>query len=189
MKNPIQSILTFIFLISLGLNVYFIFNNNTEVIKVPAIVGSIKPAPIIHLEPTGEPLNVVWRDKTITVKEPVNDSLFKAYKDLELKYQDKELQLQQALMFLDAITLREFESEFEDPFLKLKVKGTVQGRLKRIEIEEYEIKEQEVKAPQPKMITFGLQAGYGFTVYGETPYVGVGVNLDFEQAIRKLLKR
>ena len=96
---------TYLLLIALGIGIgYLIFGKTkTEFIKVPAVVGSISPAPIHYLEPKGEPLRIIWRDRVIEQKEPINDSLLQAYKDLESKFQGLELDYQQAKMFIDAI--------------------------------------------------------------------------------------
>lgn len=146
-----------------------------EVIKVPAIVNELSPQPITYLEPSGETIKIIWRDRVIERKNPVNDSLLNAYKDLENKYQDKELELERAQMYIDAITIREFENIYEDEHLKLTLSGEVQGRLKWIK-PTYEIKEREIEVKKRLGIDISIYAGYGLGNFGLSPQVGIGVS-------------
>lgn len=173
--DTLKKYLPYILLLIVGFFAWDSYHN-PKVIKVPAIVGNIQPAPITYLEPKGETFNVLWRDKVIERQNPVNDSLFKAYKDLEQKYKDTELELERTKMYLDAITIRDFESTFEDKYLKVNLKGTVQGYLKNVEIERYEIKEREIQK-KGLGIDISIYAGYGLgTNFQLTPQIGIGVS-------------
>lgn len=177
MKSHAQNYL-FLFLI-IGVLAFLLFQKpQTVKVKVPAIVGSISPAPISYLEPKGEPLVIEWKHSTITSKNPVNDSLISIYRDSLGQIQNElERERERFKLYLDAVTYRDFESQFEDPFLKLKVKGTVQGYLKNIEIQHYEIKEREITKPKRLGIDISVYAGYGLgTNFQLTPQVGIGIS-------------
>lgn len=125
-------------------------------VKVPEVTGEFeKQEP--DYEPVPEiPYVIQWKERTIEIPNPVNDSLVKIYQQAMAENDS----LKQMLLYLDAIQLRNFSNDFEDEYLKLTVSGQVQGKLKYIK-PEYTIKERTVEVDDPET-SLRFLAGFEF---------------------------
>ena len=173
-----------IIIIAILLGLLIFRDKEKEIITIPAKTGSFEPQEPIYITRTDTVFKTKWRTATDTIEivteNPVNDSLALAYQ----KAQDS---LERFKLYLDAIQIRQFENTFENSYLKLTIKGEVQGKLNYIR-PQWELKPREIEVPKKRLINLGIQAGYGLTIHGPTPYVGIGGNLNLEEGLRRILK-
>lgn len=153
----IAALLIFIFFKSCG-------NENLEPkiieVKVPAQAGEFEPQQPIHSD--GKDTIIRWKEIEIRVPNPVNDSLAIAYQKLSDSLNAAQAEIERYKMYLDAIQIRDFESYFEDEYLKLTISGQVQGKIKSIK-PEYTIKPRTATTSiDPEKSVFRLLGGVEF---------------------------
>lgn len=149
----------------------------TITVEVPAKTGNFKIE-----KPTQKPINIdsiaqLVRDtipeKTKIIKEASksNDSLLKAYQDLESEFERFKL-------FQNFASVKEFNQEFDDERLFLDVSGVVRGEIESININTYKIKESslETKFELPKPKKWHIGPYFGFDVINQDFSFGVSVN-------------
>lgn len=129
-------------------------------VVVPGQSGQFQPLKPVYVDRLDTLYITKWKTIEIKTKNPVNDSLATAY-------QQAKDSLDRYKMFLSAIQIRNFENVFEDEFLKLTIKGQVQGELKSIQ-PDYKIKERTITIDSPPK-TFlrglvGLEIGNNLTL-------------------------
>jgi len=132
----------------------FYTSTNKNTITIPKIENRFKPVQPIYIDkPNLHITEYKTKTKTLIIEtsSPVNDTLAHEY----MKHMGDTIK--QLRMYLSAIQIRQFESVFEDDFLKIKIKGEVQGKVNSI-FPEYEIKERVIHI-KPSL-RFGLGAAY-----------------------------
>ena len=110
-------------------------------VEIPEQEGSFTPQKPTYVYKTDTLYVTKWKTIEIKTKNPVNDSL-------ALAYQKAKDSLDRYKLYLDAISIRDFENIFEDDFVKLTMKGQVQGELKYIQ-PTYLIKKRTVTIDSP----------------------------------------
>lgn len=117
----------------------------TITVKVPEVSGEFEEQEPEYIIKTDTVYITKWRTETETIEiktpNPVNDSLAKAYADLQDQY---NADFKRYEMYLNSIQIREFKNVFEDDFVRLTMSGRVQGDLLGI-TPKYTIKEREVR--------------------------------------------
>lgn len=150
----------------------------TITINIPKQVGEFKP-----VKPKQLPINVdsiaqLVRDtipeKVKIIKEAAksNDSLLQAYQDLESEFERFKL-------FQTFVSVKEFNQDFENDYLKLKISGLMRGEMESIGIDYFEIKEREkrLKYEIPKQKRFAIGPYFGYDVIqGNTSF---GISLTY----------
>jgi len=111
-------------------------------VKIPEIVGTLKPASITELPSKGTD-SIVYKNRLIYSTHPFDKELAEKY----LKSNDSL----KDLLYIKSIQEKENVSDFSDENIELKIRTTVQGQLKDIKAD-YKIKEREVVV-QEKTIT------------------------------------
>ena len=161
MKNHIIYISIIAFLLAL---LYYTSTSKTT-ITIPKIENRFKPTQPIYIEkPNLHFTEYITKHETVLIetKNPVNDVLASEY------IESMSDSIKQLKMYLDAIQIRQFESIFEDDFLKLNIKGEVQGKVNSI-FPEYEIKERVVNVKP------SLRIGLGASYIEKKPFVSGSV--------------
>ena len=120
-------------------------STETVDVNVPEQSGEFDEQEPIYITKRDTVYITKWRTKTDTIEietqNPVNDSLAKAYADLQGEF---DASFRRYEMYLDAIQIRNFENTFEDEYLKIVMSGRVQGDLLGIK-PKYTIKERTVQ--------------------------------------------
>lgn len=154
----------------------------TFTVKVPEVSGEFKPeAP--KYDPVPEiPYVIQWKDRTIKIPNPVNDSLLNAY-TAAMAENDS---LKQLLLYVDAIQLRTFTNTFEDDYLNLSIKGQVQGYLQYLK-PEYTIKERSLEVESPET-ALRILAGFEFGANKQLTDFPIKLNLGMQNAKGNIFK-
>lgn len=143
-------------------------------IIIPEIEGDFKPEIPSH-KPIIDTIYITkWEEVIVKTKNPVNDSLAKAY----VNARDS---IEMYKMYISAIEIRDFAQTFEDSIQRIDVFGKVQGEIKSIS-SRYKIKERTIDittAKQSKRNRFGIGVSAGYGVDGV--YAGIGVNYNIIQ--------
>ncbi|HET8885874.1 MAG TPA: hypothetical protein VFM70_05920 [Salinimicrobium sp.] len=149
-------------------------------VKVPEITAELPEQKPEHKN-AKDPVEVKWKEKVIEVPNPVNE-------ELAIAYQKAKDSLERYKMYLDAIQMREFISEYEDDNLKLTLTGMVQGEVQSIK-PTYTIKERTATAEvEEKETVFRLLGGVEFgnnTMLNDFRYKA---NLGFQNAKGNILR-
>lgn len=148
-------------------------------VTIPEVKGKFEPRPIVHkpiiIEKKSFGQILSKNDKSLKVN-PIyiqqTDSLLKAYKT--------ENDSLKTALYKKAIQLNNFNSSFEDEYLKLSINGIVRGEIKEL-IPNYTIKEKQVEI-KPKEVKFRVLAGFeaGNTLLFDKPLFKA--NLGFQNA-------
>ncbi len=154
-------------------------------IEVPEKNGSFEPAKPEHQD-AEEPTLIQWKDREISVPNPVNEDLLKKYQVLEDSLSKKEAEYQRLLMFVSAIQIREYSQTFEDSLVKIDVFGKVQGEIQSMQ-SNYTIKPTKIRAKQ-KQTVFRLLAGLEFGNNLQFNDFRYKANLGFQNAQGNILK-
>tara|TARA_B100000953_G_scaffold278524_1_gene254004 strand:- start:230 stop:871 length:642 start_codon:yes stop_codon:yes gene_type:complete len=112
-------------------------------VKVPEVSGKFEGQKPEEIGAPEIEYIVQFKDREIKIKNPVNDSLLAAYKNLEKKYESDSLELERLRMYVDAIQIRQFKNHFEDEYISLDVFSEAQGYVKDVRID-YTLKEREI---------------------------------------------
>ena len=114
-------------------------------IKVPEVSNSLPKQKPIYVVRTDTVYVTKWKTKTdyveIETQNPVNDSL-------ALAYQRAQDTIQRYRLFLEAIQIKQFTSEFSDEYIDLVISGEVQGDIRSIK-PKYTIKERTIETQVP----------------------------------------
>jgi hypothetical protein len=145
-------------------------NNVTDVV-IPEKPGSFAPdIQVVHV-PVDSNIEVPkWYKDTKTEKQLANElkdreERIKVYEE-ELSWMQGEFaymdSIQKANAYKEAISLKEFNSVFENDTIIIDIKGIVRGEVKEIQ-PYYLIKEQTISIPNNKKINLLLGAGTGIS--------------------------
>lgn len=137
----------------------------TAKVIVPEVKGKFAPIKPNHTNVKGpekdqEKPVIQWKDKIITIENPLNI-------DLANKYIMAKDSIERLNLYLKSIELKKFSSHFDDEFLTLNIDGIVQGEVQEI-TPSYTIKKREIQV-KPKETVFRVLGGLE---------VGNNVNLD-----------
>lgn len=148
-------------------------------VDIPEVSGDFEPQEPVHIVPDTVYITK-WKEVKIKTPNPVNDSLVIAYQKLSDSLTAAQAELERFKMYLDAVQIRDFESHFEDDFLKLTISGKVQGKVNSLKTD-YTIKSRSAQIT-PKRTIFRLLGGLEIgnnTSFNEFRYK---VNLGFQNA-------
>ena len=146
----------------------------TITIDIPKQLGNFKQSKPVHVNV--DSIAQLVRDtipervRIIKEAEKSNDSLLNAYRELETEFDRFKL-------FQRFVSTKEFNQDFEDDFLKLKISGIARGKVESIGIDYYEIKERQKQAeytiPRQKRWAIGIY--FGYDVIELQPSIGISL--------------
>lgn len=128
-------------------------------VKVPEIVGELKPSNITEL-PSTKSDSIIYKDRVIYSTHPFDKKLAENYLKATDSLKD--------LLYIKSIQEKENISDFSDQYLDLKIRTKVQGELKDIKAD-YKIKEREVTVQEKTItntITIEKKDKFGWVVGG-----------------------
>ena len=158
-------ILAFIIGLLLASFAWYHFQKPTkEVTVIPEVVGSFKPTKPQHTKVDTLYLTKFVKSKPNTKETEFLQSeitrLLNEYNEMNEAFANTSDSLQQ-LLYRTAITVNEFNQEFDNDTLSATVKGLVRGEVQSLGLK-YTIKQREL--PKPKETVFRLLAGADFGI-------------------------
>lgn len=123
---------------------------------------------------------IKYKDTTIFIPQ-VNQELLDKYIALENENDSNKKELIRLKMYSDAVSIKEYNTPFEDKNIKLNVYSKIQGQLLE-QKPEYTIKSQDltipVTIPKPKEKVFSMNVGAGITTTKQLDKIDPSVHLD-----------
>lgn len=147
MKNLIYHGVSFLLGVVLCLLIFKSCEPNEIDVVVPEVTRktqSFNPPEIDHDTIYVDRWHVKDTTVTVTLKNPVNDSLARAYKEAKDE-------IHRYGLYLQSIQIKKYSQNFDDEFLNLTVFGDVQGDIKDMTAK-YTIKEKKIKARIPETV-------------------------------------
>jgi hypothetical protein len=141
---------------------YYFTKSSKETVVVPAVTGSFKSVKPIHTK-----VDTVYLPKFVKSKIDNSENeflqgeinrLLKEYDEMDLAFANANDSLQQ-LLYRNAISINEFQTDFDNDTLTASVKGLVRGEVQTLGLK-YTIKERSM--PKPKETVFRLLSGAEF---------------------------
>ena len=175
MKNLNYNVVKYLIIIILIIIIFLqrsCYNKSVNIVKVPEVKGTFDTVKPKEISSKIKYVYTTSKGKSIYLKNPVNDSLVKQYEHA----MDSICKLQ---LYLDAVSEREYLTEYDNDTINLKVYSKVQGTLLK-EKPSYVIKTRSVEVSklikEPKFTmyagvevfdnklfnNFGVKASLGF---------------------------
>lgn len=156
------------------------YKEHVNIVNLPEIKGSFDTIKPKEIPSKKEYVYTTLKGKTIYLTNPVNDSLVKEYE----KAQDLICKLQ---LYLDAVSEREYLTEYDNDTLNLKVYSKTQGILLK-QKPSYTIKARTVNTPiKCKEQKFATYAGIDVFDNRSFNNFGVRASLGFQNKSKDIL--